>query len=255
MLVKKVHIVVPLPMSPYASKFGVSAAAPPVLADKIAADVASTAAAAAILLMIFLCIPVNLPVSLCFVAITRYSAALDIDWTTTGLRGSADCDHLGRATQWEPQPVAGGFMNMRRIATILAGFLSFVAVTSETTGTASAEPDLPPCQTTPWRSEVVHQFSTGKWGYLYRLVWCVEQTKIKWAVPDVVPVLPDASDCTWKSPLANSLERVPDSDNWLGFNMGWFSCPVDGGTDGDYPWGIIIIRPDGTSAIQDQRTG
>jgi hypothetical protein len=143
---------------------------------------------------------------------------------------------------------------MRRIVATIAVFLSFVVVTSVNAVPAGAEPELPPCQTTPWSSEVVHEFSAGEWGYLYRLIWCVEGAKIKWAVPDVVPVLPDASDCTWKGPLENSLKPVPNSENWLGFAMGWFSCPPAGGTEGDYPWGIIHIRPDGTSSVQDHGT-
>ena len=145
-------------------------------------------------------------------------------------------------------------MSGKRTATTIAVLLAAVAATAVNTGTATAEPDLPACQTVPWRSEVAQQFSAGRWGYLYRLIWCVEQGKITWAVPEVVPVLPDASDCTWQGPLEDSLKQEPNSDNWLGFDMGLFVCPAGGGTDGDYPWGIIHIRPDGTSSIQDQGT-
>jgi hypothetical protein len=101
---------------------------------------------------------------------------------------------------------------------------------------------------------VVHEFSEGSWGYLYRIIWCVEGTQVTWAVPDVVPVLPDDSDCTWVETKVESLAPVPGSDNWLGFNMGWFSCPDGDGTIDDYPWGIIHVHPDGTSDIQDQGT-
>jgi hypothetical protein len=145
-------------------------------------------------------------------------------------------------------------MTVKRIVTAIAVFLAFIAMTSANVGAAAAEPDLPPCQTNPWRSEVVQEFSEGSWGYLYRLIWCVEDTQITWVVADVVPVLPDDSDCTWNGPLENSLGPVPNSDNWLGFTMGWFSCPTADGTNNDFPWGIIHVRPDGTSDIQDQGT-
>jgi len=143
-------------------------------------------------------------------------------------------------------------MTVKRIA--VAVFLTLVTMASANAGTAAAEPDLPACQTEPWRSVVVHEFSAGEWGYLYRLIWCVENRQIKWVVSDVVPVLPDASDCTWMGTKAESLRPVTNSDTWLGFNMGWFSCPGGGGTTDDYPWGIIHVASDGTSGIQDQDT-
>lgn len=142
-------------------------------------------------------------------------------------------------------------MTVKRMAITIAVFLAFLTMTSANAGAAAAEPDLPPCQTNPWRSVVVHEFSAGSWGYLYRLIWCVENTQIKWVVPEVVPVLPDDSDCTWMGTKAESLKPVTNSDSWLGFNMGWFSCP---GTPGDYPWGIIRVASNGTSVIQDQDT-
>jgi hypothetical protein len=144
-------------------------------------------------------------------------------------------------------------MTIKRIVATIAVLLTFVAVTSASTG-AAAEPDLPDCQTNPWQSQVVHQWKTGSWGYLYRVIWCVEGARVKWAVPDVVPVLPDDSDCTWMESKVNSLKPEPNSDNWLGFTMGWFSCPSAVGTVDDYPWGIIHVSPDGTSDIQDQGT-
>lgn len=142
-------------------------------------------------------------------------------------------------------------MTVKRMAIIITVFLAFSTMISTSAGTAAAEPDLPPCQTEPARSVVVHEFSEGSWGYLYRLIWCVENTQIKWVVPEVVPVLPDSSDCTWMGTKAESLKPVTNSDSWLGFNMGWFFCPR---TPDDYPWGIIHISPDGTSFIQDQDT-
>lgn len=145
-------------------------------------------------------------------------------------------------------------MTIKRMVTTIGVFLAFILVTSANAGAAAAEPELPSCQTIPWRSAVVQQFSEGSWGYLYRVIWCVEGTQITWAVPDVVPILPDDSDCTWKGPLANSLGPVAGSGNWLGFNMGWFSCSTADGTNNDFPWGIIHVRPDGTSDIQDQDT-
>jgi hypothetical protein len=145
-------------------------------------------------------------------------------------------------------------MTIKRMGITIAIFLAFIVVPSATAVTAAAEPDLPACQTNPWRSVVVHEFDEGSWGYLFRVIWCVEGTHVKWAVSDVVPVVPDDSDCTWVESKVNSLKPVPNSDNWLGFSMGWFSCPSPGGSVDDYPWGIIHVRPDGTSAIQDQGT-
>lgn len=145
-------------------------------------------------------------------------------------------------------------MTIKRMVTTIGVFLAFIVVTSANAGTAAAEPELPPCQTNPWRSAVVQEYSEGSWGYLYRVIWCVEGNRITWAVPDVVPILPDDSDCTWKGPLENSLGPASNSDNWLGFNMGWFSCPTGGAMNNDFPWGIIHVRPDGTSDIQDQGT-
>lgn len=142
-------------------------------------------------------------------------------------------------------------MTIRRMIMTVAVFLAFIAAPSATT---AAEPDLPACQTNPWRSVVVHEFTEGSWGYLYRVIWCVEGAQVRWAVADVVPVLPDDSDCTWMDSKVNSLKPMPNSASWLGFNMGWFSCPGDDGSVDDYPWGIIQVRPDGSSAIQDQGT-
>lgn len=142
-------------------------------------------------------------------------------------------------------------MTIKRVVTTAAVFLAFVVTISANAGTAAAEPDLPACQTNPWRSEVVQQFDEGSWGYLYRIIWCVEGTQVRWAVPEVVPVLPDASECTWTGTKANSLAPLPNDDEWLGFNMGWFTCPDTGD---DYPWGIVLVRPDGTSDILDQGT-
>lgn len=145
-------------------------------------------------------------------------------------------------------------MNIKRIATTAVVFLACVVVSSTTAGGAAAEPELPPCQSNPFRSEVVHEYKDGSWGYLYRLIWCVEGAQITWAVADVVPVLPDTSNCTWQGPLEDSLRPAPNGDDWIGFNMGSFTCPTSGGMDADFPWGILHIRPDGTSAIQDQDT-
>lgn len=145
-------------------------------------------------------------------------------------------------------------MTTRRVVTSVVVFLAFFAMSSAYAGTAAAEPELPPCQTSPSRSEVVHEYEEGSWGYLYRLIWCVEGARITWAVADVVPVLPDSSECTWNGPLENSLRPAPNGDDWIGFNMGSFSCPAPGGMDADFPWGILHIRPDGTSAVQDQDT-
>ena len=107
-------------------------------------------------------------------------------------------------------------MNLKRIAATIVVFLAVVVAISANSAVATADTDLPSCQTTPWRSDVVHEFREGKWGYLYRVIWCVEQAKIKWAVQDVVTVVPDASDCTWRGFMANSLNQEPNSDNWLG---------------------------------------
>jgi hypothetical protein len=145
-------------------------------------------------------------------------------------------------------------MTRNRITTTIGVFLAFVAVSLTNAGTSAAQPTLPSCQTDPLRSDVVQEFKEGSWGYLYRVIWCVQGTQITWAVPEVIPILPDDSDCTWKGPLANSLGPVPNSGNWLGYNMGWFACPAAGGTDFDFPWGIIHVRPDGTSDIQAQGT-
>jgi hypothetical protein len=82
----------------------------------------------------------------------------------------------------------------------------------------------------------------------------VENTHITWVVPEVVPVLPYHSDCTWMKTEAESLKPVANSDNWLGFNMGWVSCPSGDRTADDYPWGIILVAPDGTSYIHAQGT-
>ena len=144
-------------------------------------------------------------------------------------------------------------MNIKRIVTTIF-VLALIVGMAITPGTAAAEPELPQCQTNPLRSAVVQESSEGSWGYLYRVIWCVENARITWAVPDVVPILPDDSDCVWKGQVDNSLEPMPNSTGWLGFNMGWFSCPAAGGMTNDFPWGIIHVRPDGTSAIQDQDT-
>jgi hypothetical protein len=143
-------------------------------------------------------------------------------------------------------------MIIKRIVMTISVFLTFLAVISTGAGTAAAEPDLPACQTTPWRSEVVQQWETGSWGYLYRVIWCVEDATIKWAVSDIVPVLPDDSNCTWGGMSKQDLGPVGGSDSWTGFSMGWFSCPDP--TDNDYPWGIVMIHPDGTSEIPGQGT-
>jgi hypothetical protein len=145
-------------------------------------------------------------------------------------------------------------MTIKRMVTTVAVFLAFVAMTSASAGTAAAEPDLPQCQTNPWRSEVAHEFREGSWGYFYQLTWCVEDARITWVVPEVVPVLPDNSDCTWMETKAESLKPVPNSDSWLGFNMGWFSCPSGDGTVEDYPWAMILVAPDGASYIHAQGT-
>lgn len=137
-----------------------------------------------------------------------------------------------------------------RVNSVVATIVVFLAMISAGAGTAAAEPELGPCQTAPWRSKVVHQWETGSWGYLYRLIWCVEETEITWVVPEVVPILPDDSDCVWVGTARNSLEQVPNSDDWSGLVMGWFSCPtVPDDTADDYPWGRIIIRTDGSSEI------
>lgn len=141
-------------------------------------------------------------------------------------------------------------MLIKRIVMTIAVLLTFLAVIPA--GPAAAEPDLPACQTTPWRSEVVQQWETGSWGYLYRVIWCVEDATIKWAVSDIVPVLPDDSSCTWGGMSKQDLGPVGDSDSWTGFSMGWFLCPNP--TDNDYPWGIVMIHPDGTSEIPGQGT-
>lgn len=146
-------------------------------------------------------------------------------------------------------------MAINRTVTTIAIFFVFIVMALANARSASAEPDLPPCQTDPWRSEVVHEFREGSWGYLYRIIWCVEETQVKWAVSEVVQVLPDSSDCTWMGTKVDSLAPVPNSDNWLGITMGWFSCPNGDTTPDDYPWGIIHVRPDGTSDIQDQGIG
>lgn len=145
-------------------------------------------------------------------------------------------------------------MTIKRMVTMIGVFLAVVVGASANAGTAAAEPELPVCQTDPWRSEVVHEFSDGEWGYLYRIIWCVEQTQVTWAVADVVPVVPDGSDCTWMNTKAESLEPLDGTGNWLGFHMGWFSCANNDATTDDYPWGIIHLRPDGTSVIQAQGT-
>jgi hypothetical protein len=140
-----------------------------------------------------------------------------------------------------------------RVVTIIAVLLTFLAIISTGAGTAAAEPDLGPCKTTPLRSKVVHQWETGSWGYLYRLIWCVEETEITWVVPEIVPILPDDSDCTWQGMEEESLEQV--DDNWSGFAMGWFSCPnAPDRAAADYPWGRITVRPDGTSDIAEEGT-
>lgn len=139
-------------------------------------------------------------------------------------------------------------MLIKRIVMTIA---VFVAVVSANAGTATAEPELPACQTTPYRSEVVHQWRTGSWGYLYRVIWCVENANITWAVQDVVPVLPDDSGCTWEGMAGDDMDPVGNSESWTGFTMGWFSCPDD---PTDYPWGVILVHPDGTSEIAGQGT-
>jgi hypothetical protein len=145
-------------------------------------------------------------------------------------------------------------MSTKRIMTTIAAFLLFLGAISAGAGAAVAEPDLPECQTTPWRSEVVHQWKTGSWGYLYRVVWCVEETAITWAVSEIVPVLPDDSDCTWGGTTQDNLGPVGDSESWTGFSMGKFSCPNGGQGQLDYPWGIVLLHPDGTSEIPGQGT-
>jgi hypothetical protein len=142
-------------------------------------------------------------------------------------------------------------MTAKRIGATITIFLTFLAVISANAGTAAAEPDLPACRTTPSRSQVVHQFKTGSWGYLYRVIWCVEESRVTWAVPDIVPVLPDDSPCTWQGMSDLDLGPVGNGESWTGFSMGMFSCP---GGENDYPWGIVMVHADGTSEIPGQGT-
>jgi hypothetical protein len=145
-------------------------------------------------------------------------------------------------------------VNIKRIFTVIATFVTFMTAITAGAGTAAAEADLPECQTVPWRSQVVQQWNTGSWGYLYRIVWCVERSTITWAVPEIVPVVPDDSECTWEGTSEQDLGPVGNSNSWAGFSMGLFSCPDGDQSVADYPWGIILIHPDGTSEISGQGT-
>lgn len=138
-------------------------------------------------------------------------------------------------------------INLRKPA--LAGCAVLLAAgISLTAGTANAEEIK--CSTPVLTSVPVQLADPGRWSYAYQVSWCVQDGQITEIVPHVTHA-DDGSKCAWVASMEESeLPAEDGSGAWNAFNMGEFSCADGGGKPGTVnPWGIITVRPDGTSSV------
>jgi hypothetical protein len=140
-------------------------------------------------------------------------------------------------------------MMIRSMVTALLGCAGVLfAGISLATGTAADAEELG-CSS-PSTSVQVYLEDPGRWSYTYQVSWCVAEGRIVEIKPSVVPRV-FGSTCTWAGQANGSETPSPgNSGAWEVFDEGKFSCETaTGGTQSFNPWGIIVIRPDGTSDV------
>jgi hypothetical protein len=127
--------------------------------------------------------------------------------------------------------------------------VTFLAGISLTTGTATAATETK-CSAPVFTSAPVHLSDPGRWSYTYQVTWCVEGGRITGITPHVTHEV-DGRTCAWVANVEEYERPVPDgSGAWDTFNMAELSCEDGGGTPGSVnPWGVITVRPDGTSTV------
>jgi hypothetical protein len=149
-------------------------------------------------------------------------------------------------------------MTVRRRVTALAGSaVVLFAGISLATGTAATAGQLE-CSSPPMSTSVqVHLEEPGLWSYTYQVFWCVDEGEVVRIVPDVAHKEEDGSKCTWAGQVNWSETPSPSkSGAWEVLDESKFSCETaTGGTQSFNPWGIIVIRPDGTSDVVSKGIG
>lgn len=106
------------------------------------------------------------------------------------------------------------------------------------------------CPTPEHTSQVLRLGEPGRWGYTYQISWCVQGGKITGITPHMTHE-EDGVTCVWVMNAEEYRRPVPDgSGAWENFNMVEFSCKDAVGKFASVnPWGVITVRPDGTSSI------
>jgi hypothetical protein len=141
-------------------------------------------------------------------------------------------------------------MTIRRTVTALASSaVVLFAGISLATGAAANAVELE-CSSPPFTSVQVHLEEPGLWSYTYHVSWCVKEGKIVRIVPTVAHK-EDGSRCTWVGRAGESEAPTPDDNGaWDVLDMSKFSCKsAEGEAQSVTPWGIITVRPDGTSTV------
>jgi hypothetical protein len=136
-------------------------------------------------------------------------------------------------------------MTIRRTVTALVGCAVVLFGGISLAGTAANAAEQT-CST----SVPVHLEAPGLWSYTFQVSWCVKDGSIVRIVP-IVSHQEDRSRCTWVGQTDDSeTPEEGDSGAWEVFDMSKFLCKTaEGGTYSVTPWGIITIRPDGTSTV------
>lgn len=134
-----------------------------------------------------------------------------------------------------------------RVAAV--GLATVVAGISLTTGTATGATETT-CSTPVLTSAPVRLTDPGRWSYTYHVSWCVEGGRIT-DITQHIAHEEDGSTCVWVANQEESKTPVADgSGAWDAFNMVELSCEDATGKPGSVnPWGVITVRPDGTSTV------
>lgn len=112
------------------------------------------------------------------------------------------------------------------------------------------------CETPLHNSKTVRLADAGRWSYTYQVSWCVKDGEIIDITPHVTHEA-DGTTCVWVTNAEEYEKPVPSGNGaWETYNMTEFSCKDAVGTQSSVtPWGIITIRPDGSSSIQRKGVG
>lgn len=136
-------------------------------------------------------------------------------------------------------------MKIRSRATVIGCAAILVAGMSAATADAAEVKCATPMTSTP-----VRLANPGSWSYTYQVSWCVQEGRITDITPHVTHE-ENSEKCVWVGSAEESQTPAQDgSGAWNTFNMAEFSCKDAGGKPGSVnPWGVITIRPDGTSSV------